>query len=138
MILLMSSEVNLHRGFFRSIEEIYAALNPFSYENPVLKYEDLVRNNREWFLSLVDNAHSTGHSLEKTITINARFQFYTDYPRLKNKTRADSIEYIACTMRLDPRQSEYIREKAKKNNIPYDRMIQLDAEYIYSHSKKNP
>jgi SGNH hydrolase-like domain, acetyltransferase AlgX len=136
VILLMTSEVNLHSGFFGFIEETYSALHPGVHENPVLRYENLVRNNREWFTSMVKKASSSGHTLEQTTTLDARYQFSVEYPQLKNKTSTDSIEYIACRIRSDPGASAIIRQKAEKNKIPFEQMIYIDANSQYSQSKK--
>jgi hypothetical protein len=138
VILLMCSEMNMHTGFFKSIDEIYTALNPGFNQSYLQRYEDNVRNDRDWFLSVLDKAHKTGHSLEQTITDNARFQFLTEYSKLKNKSREDSVEYIGVSMRFNPGQCKYIKEKAKKNNLSFDQMLRMDADYIYSHSKRNP
>lgn len=136
VILLMASEVNLHRGFYRFIEETYALLFPKIHENPVLRYEDYVRNSREWFEMVVAKAYRTGQTVQQVTTEEARYQFFVDYPKLKNKTSEDTIEYIACNLRYSPISLLSIKEKAKRVNIPLEQMIHMDAKYVYNQSKR--
>jgi hypothetical protein len=136
VILLMVSQVNMHAAFFGFTEETYAALHPGFPQNPVLRYEETIRNTRDWFTQVAGKAHRVGYSLERMITIDARYQFFSDYPNLTNKTSADSIEYIACCMRNDPKTNSYIRGKARKNNYSFDQMLRMDASWIYAESKK--
>jgi hypothetical protein len=136
VILLMSSDMNLHSGFFNFIEDTYLALHPNILENPVLRYENLVRGSREWFTSIVENANNSGRTIEELTTIAARYEFNVDFPQLKNKSSEDSIEYIANNIRSDPEAFSIISQKALKLKIPVEQMLHIDAVEQYSKSKK--
>lgn len=49
VILLMSSEINLHCGFFDFADEAWLSFHPGLKEDPVYQVENEIRNNRQWF-----------------------------------------------------------------------------------------
>jgi len=57
----------------------------------------------------------------------ARYQFYVEYPKLKNKTREDSIEYFACTIRYNPELFSATLKKAQLKKVPIEEMLYHDA-----------
>jgi hypothetical protein len=136
VILLMTSEINMHCGYWNFIEEVYQVLHPGYMESHVNDLENLIRNNREWFRFLVSKAKKRGVSLEEMIRRDAEFSFFNDFNSIQNKNREDSIAFIALTIENNPNWLNMVNEKAKARKIPLKEMIDRDARYEYEQQKK--
>lgn len=67
---------------------------------------------------------------KKSSDINALIQ-------KKNDEHTDQeIESIIARIKADPQWNQTIIEKAKKNNISYQKQVQLDAEWLFNDEKK--
>jgi hypothetical protein len=82
VILLMSSEINLHCMFWNFIDEAYKAYNPGEKEDPVYAYENNIKNHREWFRFVVGKAQSEQRSVERMIRLDAAYMY-----NLENKNQ---------------------------------------------------
>ena len=136
VILLMSSEINMHCGYWNFIEEVYQAFHPEYKESYISKVENLIRNQREWFRFMVGKAHKQGVTLEEMIRIDAEYTFYNDYNNIQNKNIEDSIAYIAINIKNNPEWLQQVNEKAKARNVPLEEMIEQDARYQYEQQRK--
>jgi hypothetical protein len=136
VILLMTSEINMHCGFWNFIEEVYQAFHPEYMESHVYEKENLIRNSREWFRFMVGKARKQGLTLEEMIRIDAEYNFFNDYNSIQNKNKEDTITHIAIDIKNNPEWLKTIKEKAKAMNIPLEEMIERDARYQYGQQKK--
>jgi|WetSurMetagenome_2_1015567.scaffolds.fasta_scaffold103051_2 hypothetical protein len=136
VILLMTSEINMHCGYWNFIEEAYQALHPEYMESHVYDIENLIRNQREWFRFMVGKARRQGATLEEMIRIDAEYSFYNDYASIQNKNREDTIMHIAIDIKNNPGWLKVVKEKAKAMNVPLEEMIDRDARYEYGQQKK--
>jgi hypothetical protein len=136
VILLMTSEINMHCGFWNFADEVYQAFHPEHVETHVYKMENLIRNQREWFRFMVGKAYRQGVPLERMIRLDAEYSFYNDYQSIVNKNREDSIAHIAIGIRQDPGWLKQVAGKAKERNLPLEEMLYQDARYLYEQQKK--
>jgi hypothetical protein len=136
VILLMTSEINMHCGYWNFIEEVYQALHPEYLESHVYERENLIRNHREWFRFMVGKARKQGVTLEEMIRIDAEYSFFNDYNSIQDKNKEDTIAYIAHDIRNNEGWLKTVKEKAKAGNIPLEEMIDRDARYQYEQQKK--
>jgi hypothetical protein len=136
VILLMTSEINMHCVYWNFIDEVFQAFHPEYKESHVYEMENLIRNQREWFRFMVSKARKQGVTLEEMIRIDAEYSFFNDYNSIQNKNIEDTITHIAIGIRNDPEWLKKVNEKAKAMNIPLEEMIDRDARYQYGHQKK--
>ena len=136
VILLMSSEINMHCSYWNFIEEVYQAFHPGYKESYISNLENLIRNQREWFRFMVGKAHKKGVTLEELIRIDAEYTFYNDFSNIQNKNSEDSIAYIAINIRNNPDWLRKVEEKANTLNVALDEMIDRDARYQYELQRK--
>jgi hypothetical protein len=135
VILLMTSEINMHCGFWNFSDEAYQAFYPEHRESQVYAIENLIRNQREWFRFMASKARRQGVPLERMIRLDAEYSFYNDYQNLANKNREDSIAHIAIGIRQDPVWLQQLAVKAKERNLPLEEMLYQDAYYLYEQQK---
>ncbi len=136
VILLMTSEINMHCGYWNFIDEVFQAFHPEYKESHVYEKENLIRNQREWFRFMVSKARKQGVTLEEMIRIDAEYSFFNDYNSIQNKNFEDTIAHIAISIRNNPEWLKTVNEKAKAMNIPLEEMIDRDARYQYEQQKK--
>jgi len=136
VILLMTSEINMHCGYWNFIEEVYQALHPEYMESHIYNIENHIRNQREWFRFMVTKARKQGVTLEKMIRIDAEYMFFNDFSTIQDKNSEDSIAYIAITIKNNPDWLHKVNEKAKLMKVPLEEMIDRDARYQYRQQKK--
>jgi hypothetical protein len=136
VVMLMSSEINLHCGFWNFAEEAFYAFHP-ELNNPHLeRIENSIRNDRDWFRSMVEKSKSQSSPLSQMVRADAEFVFFKAYDNLDGKSAEDSIQYIRLTIRNSPEWLAIIAKKAVERNIPIDSMMMLDAIYTYNQLKK--
>ncbi|MEI6899569.1 MAG: hypothetical protein WCL00_06810 [Bacteroidota bacterium] len=136
VILLMTSEINMHCGYWNFIDEVYHAFHPDKIESKVYDIENRIRNQREWFRFMFNKSRNQGITLERSIRMDAEYSFYNDYESLSDKNSEDSIAHLAISIKKDPGWLKQIGEKARSRNLPLEEMIDQDARYLYSTSKK--
>ena len=136
VILLMTSEINMHCGYWNFIDEVYQSFHPEYQESHVYDLENRIRNQREWFRFMVSKARRQGVSLERMIRMDAEYSFFNDYNSIEGKNKKDSIDYLAITIKNDPGWLKKIGEKARERGISVEEMIDQDAQYIYEQQKK--
>jgi len=136
VILLMTSEINMHCGYWNFVDEVYQSFHPEHQESHVYEIENRIRNQREWFRFIVGKAKHQGVSLERMIRMDAEYSFYNDYNNIEKKNGEDSIAYIAINITKDPGWLQKVTEKARERNIPLEEMIDQDARYLYLMQKK--
>jgi len=136
VILLMTSEINMHCGYWNFIEEVYQVLHPEYIESHIYEKENLIRNHREWFRFMVSKARKRGVTLEEMIRIDAEYSFFNEYNSIQNKNMEDSVAYIAMTIKNNRDWLNKVNEKAKARNISLEEMIDIDARYQYRQQKK--
>jgi hypothetical protein len=136
VILLMTSEINMHCAYWNFIEEVYQAIHPEYVDSYIAKKENLIRNQRDWFRFLVGKARKRSVTLEQMIRTDAEYCFITDYNSIPDKNREDTIAYIAISIKKDPDWLKKVEEKAKFLKIPLEEMIDKDARFLYDQQKK--
>jgi hypothetical protein len=136
LILLMTSEINMHCCYWNFIDEAYQSLHPDYVESHLYDKENQIRNQREWFRFMVGKARKQGVTLEEMIRIDAEYTFYTDFASIPNRNSEDTIAKIAIDIKSDPGWLKVVREKAEKFNVTLDEMIDKDARYTYEQRKK--
>ena len=137
MILLMSSEMNLHCGFWNFADEAFMAFHPELQDPKVYGIENVIRNESSWLRVMVNQARREGKPLQEIITGNAGYSFYTNYNNLAGKNHQDSIYHIIMDIKYNPEWLAAVEKKAMDRNISVDSMSLLDAIYTYEQSKKN-
>jgi hypothetical protein len=73
LVLLMSSEINLHCLFWNFPDEAWKAFHPYHIDDPAYLMENNIRNNREWFRFMVLKAENKFTTLENAISGDARY-----------------------------------------------------------------
>jgi hypothetical protein len=136
VILLMTSEINMHCVYWNFIDEVYQAFHPEYKESHVFEQENRIRNQREWFRFMVAKARKQGLTLEEMIRVDAEYGFYNDYNSIQNKNSEDSIAHIAIDIKNNPEWMKTVKEKARALNVPLEEMIDRDARYQYEQQKK--
>jgi hypothetical protein len=136
VVLLMTSEINMHCGYWNFVEEVFQAFHPEYQESHVYEKENMIRNQREWFRFMVGKARKQGVTLEEIIRTDAKYIFYNDFKSIQNKNKEDSIAYIALDIKNNPDWLKSVEEKAKAMNVPLEEMIERDARYQYEQQKK--
>ncbi len=137
VVLLMVSEINLHCGFWNFADEAFLAFHPEIKDRLQYDIENDIRNDREWFRSVVVKARLQHKPLEEIIHGDAQFTFFNNYDNLPNKGYWDTIQYITLKIRNSAPWLAQVEKKARDWNIPLDSMLTLDAIYSYEQSKKN-
>ena len=136
LVLLLTSEINLHCGFWNFADEAYAAFHPESHDPLVYGFENTIRNEREWFRSVVKKSRGQKKPLDEGIRADAEYMFYNNYDKLPGKSYWDTIQYLTLTIRNNGPWIAEIEKKARRLNIPLDSMVTMDAIYSYEQSKK--
>ena len=136
VVLLMVSEINLHCGFWNFADEAFIAFHPEIKDRKQYDIENEIRNDREWFRSVVVKAQLQHKPLEEIIHGDAQFTFFNNYDNLPNKGYWDTIQYITLKIRNSAPWLAQVEKKARALNIPLDSMLTLDAMYSYDQSKK--
>jgi hypothetical protein len=137
IILLMTSEINLHCGFWSFADEAYLAFHPGVKDPAVYTIENNIRNERTWFQFVANRASLEKMPLEKMIRTNAEFTFFSYYNDIPDKCYWDSIQYLVMNIRNNPGWLAQITKNAQKENMPVDTALKLNAIYSYDQSKKN-
>jgi hypothetical protein len=73
LVMVMSSEINLHCCFWNFADEAYLAFHPGEQDSEAYKMENRIRVQREWFRFMVEKAKKSYHSLEKVIAMDAEY-----------------------------------------------------------------
>lgn len=135
LILLMSSEINLHCGFWSFPEEAWYAFHPWPPQRALRRIENDIRNDREWFSFMVAKAMANGKPLHEMISEDARYMFFHSFSEIAGKSYLDTIDYIGVEIRRTPEWFEAVKKKAESTHIPLDSMILLDAQYTYEQKR---
>jgi hypothetical protein len=136
VIFLMTSEINMHCGYWNFIEEVYQELHPEYMESHVNELENLIRNHREWFRFVVGKARKRGITLEEMIRRDAEYSFFNDFNSIQNKNMEDSITYIAMTIKDNRDWLNAVYKKAQARKVSLEEMIDMDARFQYLQQKK--
>ena len=136
VILLMVSEINLHCGFWNFADEAFMAFHPELKDPLLYGIENDIRNDREWFRSVVNKSRVQKKPLNEIIRADAEFTFYNNYDNLPNKSYWDTIRYVTLKIRNSAGWLSQVAKKAHDRDIPLDSMLVLDAIYSYDQSKK--
>lgn len=137
LILLMSSEINLHCGFWSFPEEAWYAFRPWPPQRALMRIENDIRNDREWFSFMVAKASANGTPLHEMISEDARYMFFNTFSDIPWKSYLDTIDYIGVEIRRNPEWLDAVKKKAAENHISLDSMIMLDANYTYEQKRLN-
>jgi hypothetical protein len=137
IILLMTSEINLHSGFWNFADEAFLAFHPEIKDPYVYGIENSIRNDRDWFRFLVKKSRLQGRPLEEMISEDADYTFNSNYDAIQNKTYWDTVYHLAYDIKNNADWFAQVEKKAQKFNISTDSMLMLDAIYSYRQSKKN-
>ena len=78
LILLTFSEINAHCGFWNFVDQAWVAFCGTGPDSEVYGYENRIRNEREWFRSMVQKADAGGLSLESAIHRDAVYMVESD------------------------------------------------------------
>ena len=136
VILLMVSEINLHCGFWNFADEAFMAFHPELKDPLLYDIENDIRNDREWFRSVVKKARLQNRPLEKIIREDAGYTFYNNYNNLQGKGYWDSIYHLTFDIKNNAEWLSLVEKKARNLKITVDSMVMLDAIYSYDQSKK--
>jgi hypothetical protein len=136
LILLMTSEINMHCCYWNFIDEAYKALNPGFVESHLYEKENQIRNQREWFRFMAGKARKQGKTLEEMIRVDAEYTFFNDFESIPDKNSEDTISRIIIDIKYNPEWLKSVADKAKQLNVPLDEMIEKDARYTYDQQKK--
>jgi len=137
VILLMTSEINLHCGFWNFADEAFRAFHPEVKDDYIYKIENDIRNERSWFRFIVRNSKRDRMPLEKAIQVNAEYTFLANYSSLPDKTYWDSVYYLVNSIRSNHEWMKTVTNKAKERNLSVDSMLVVEAKYSYDQSKQN-
>jgi len=135
LILLMSSEINLHNMFFGFIDDLAARYDPKFRRSQVMDYENRIKNEITWYDFLMTKARNGNKSLEQVVKEDAEYMFVNDYADLTHKTYLDSVDYQIWTIRQDGKWFEMVKSKADGKNIPLAQQLREDAEYVLRQRK---
>lgn len=112
-------------------------IEPFQYnEADYIEIEDTstfedwkerIRNNRIWMESIIERAKERNISVEKTITISARYMIDDDA-----KTDRTLIEYWVKRIQKDKAWMQSVKKGAIKKNITVEESILRAARYMVS------
>ena len=136
VILLMTSEINLHCGFWNFADEAFLAFHPEIKDALVYGIENEIRNDREWFRFVVDKARFQHKPVEEMVRDDADYTFNTNYKELKGKSYLDSIYHLTFDIKNNAEWLARVKKKAQEQNIGLDSMIMRDAIYSYYQFKK--
>lgn len=78
LILLTLSEINAHCGFWNFVDQAWFTYCSDLPDPEVYGYENRIRNEREWFRSIVKKAAASGISVESAIHRDAVYKMETD------------------------------------------------------------
>ena len=73
VILLMTSDINMHAFLWDFIEEAWAAFHPGITDQPVYKWENSIRKYPDWFKSVIAKASKYHRPLELQIRAEAQW-----------------------------------------------------------------
>lgn len=135
LILLMSSEINLHCAFWNFADEAFYAFRPWPPQPALARIANDIRNDREWFRFMVAKSRSNNKPLDEMITDDARFMFFTTFKDIPWKSYLDTIDFIGLEIRQNADWLEAVKKKALDNNVPLDEMITRDATYTYEQKR---
>jgi len=132
VILLMTSEINLHCGFWNFADEAFLAFHPELKDPKIYAIENEIRNERSWFRFMSKKAREQHKPLEQMIREDAGYTFCTNYENLQGKTYWDTVYRITCEIRNNADWFSQVEKKAVDRQISIDSMLLLDAIYTYS------
>ncbi len=135
LVLLMSSEINLHSAFWNFPEEAYAAFHPWPPQRAMIRMENDIRNDREWFSFMVSKARSNNKPLDEMIRADAEYMFFSTFSEIPWKSYLDSIDYIGCEIRRNGEWLNVVKKKAEDNHVSLDSMIMMDAAYTWEQKR---
>ncbi|MBE0648600.1 MAG: hypothetical protein IH596_12560 [Bacteroidales bacterium] len=131
VILLLSSEINLHCFFWNAVDQLYAELFPANPDSWFSTYENGIRNDRGWFRFAVKQAKENFTTLERMIAREAAYQVYQNFNTLDPASKEDSIVYYMQAIRSSPNWLADTWKKSKMANISLEEMMRIEAEYMY-------
>lgn len=136
LVLLMSSEINLHSTFWNFPDEAFYAFHPWPPQPALERIENDIRNDREWFRFMVAKSRSTGRPLEEMISEDAQFMFFSTFADIPAKSYLDTIDYIGMEIRRNGDWLAAVQKKAQDNHLSLDSMIRVDATYTYMQKRQ--
>lgn len=135
VILLMTSEINAHCGFWNFVDQAYEALFPPPADSWCYRYENKIRNDRYWFRGMVRQAAAERTLLDQAIRRNAAYAMCVDFDKLENKTHEDSVIRIIFDIRSIPGWFHKVWTISKDNHLPIEECLRSEAEYVLSQRK---
>lgn len=144
VVVLMATETNIHDigwGFADKVIQSFPPKGPVTSvaEDDARRriyisyFSEEIRKTPAWLASVEQKAKEKGISAEAMIALDAAYLYDNEY---------SSAEVIAFTedtkarIRNDANWMKDIRRKAKEKGISVDKMLELDAKYIYEMEVK--
>lgn len=135
LILLMTSEINAHCGFWDFADQAWEALFPPARDSWCYRFTNRIRNERWWFRGMVTQAAAEGTTLEQAIRRNAEYAMWTQFDALENKTHADSVVRIIADIRSIPEWMHKVWRLSRETGRPLQQCLESEAEYVLSTRK---
>ena len=131
VIVLFASQATLHRFPFGFCEKSKFILMPNNLDSLKQYYKSSI--NKDSILQIAKKNNTTyENELEKYVTLKAE-SFINKY-----YSKNVGVQQIIDQIMASPKLTKYIEEKAKKNNLTFEEMLKMDAEWQYNKlNKKN-
>jgi len=129
VIFLMVTERFVHKFDWKFIDQLYDLFAPDWLEDPVYDRINSIMQVDSWYNDIIRKAELKGISLEEALITEAEYMFYQD----------DTLRYMIGygpghfqkIIAGDSAWMAHVREKALRQNMPVDEMLQADALYVF-------
>jgi hypothetical protein len=110
--------------------ELYLTWNGLEY------YERTISGDEAWSRSVKDKATQNNISYEEQLRDDALWTFQNEHPAIYAKYLA--IHEFMGQIKSDSAWLQKVAEKANFYRMPLERMIAIDAEYLYNQNQQDP
>ncbi len=111
-------------------QELYLTWNGLQY------YERTISGDGAWSQSVKDKATQNNLSYEEQLRDDALWTFQNEHPAIYAKYK--TIHEFMDQIKTDSEWLQKVTEKANFYRMPLERMIAIDAEYLYNQNQQDP
>ncbi len=119
-------------------EWIFKKDHPEVYKKYMLikKYENDISNDPAWMETIAKKAAYYEMPVGEMVQVDAEYMANRELAAAKDG-RDEKIEAMVRSIKNDPKWLEAVSRKAEARNIPLEKMIRMDAEYMVEQQNKN-
>jgi hypothetical protein len=130
VIFVMVTERFLHKFDWTFIDKLYTLYTPDYLDDPVYNKINDIMQVAPWYADVIKKSAKKGVSLEEALIEEGKYLYH------KEDTLGYFVnfgpEHFKNIIANDPGWMDYIREKAKEQNVSTEKTLMADALYIFN------